>query len=111
MVYMVSMKKRNFDIGLDDGYVTPTLVPDLSQCRQAQPQSYPVPTLDEVGEYGFKVRLGIRPKIWEGKKILKVAYGEGAKRGKRVEPELHFPRLMDYIRQDAVKRFGPEVSD
>jgi len=86
-------------------------VPDLSKCRQAEPQAYPVPTLNEVGKYGFSVKLEIRPKIWEGKKILKVAYGNGAKRGKRVEPAVHFPRIMSYIRQDAVKRLGPNVSD
>jgi hypothetical protein len=41
VVYMVNMKKRNFDIGLDDGYVTPTLVPGLSDCWEAQAQRYP----------------------------------------------------------------------
>ena len=111
VVYMVSMKKRNFDIGLDDGYVTPTLVPGMSRCRQAAPQSYPVPTLDAAGKYGFGVKLEIRPKIWQAKKILKVAYGEGAERGKRIEPAVHFPRIMDYIRQDAVNRLGSNVSD
>ena len=111
VVYMVKMKKRNFDIVLEDGYVTPTLAPDLTECWQAQAQPYPVPTLDEVGAHGFSVRLEIEPKIRVKKKILKVAYGDGAKQGKRVEPAVHFPRIMDYIRQDAVKRLGPNVSD
>lgn len=111
VVYMVKMKKKNFDIGLGDGYVTPTLVPGLSECRQAEAQSYPVPTLDGVGEYGFSVKLEISPKIWESGKIRKVAYGKGAKRGKRVEPAVHFPRIMSYIRQDAAKRLGSDVSN
>lgn len=111
VVYMVKMKKRNFDIGLGDGYVTPTLVPGLSECWGAEAQPYPVPTLDGLSEFGFSVKLEILPKIWESGKIRKVAYGEGVKRGKRVEPAVHFPRLMSYIRQDAVKRLGPKVSD
>ncbi|HLB73953.1 MAG TPA: DUF4056 domain-containing protein [Sedimentisphaerales bacterium] len=111
VVYMVNMKKRNFDIGLGDGYVTPTLVPDLTECWEAQAQAYPVPTLDEAGAHGFSVRLEIEPKIRVKKKILKVAYGDADKRGKRVEPTVHFPRIMDYIKQDAVKRLGPNVSD
>lgn len=111
VVYMVKMKKRNFDIGLDDGYVTPTLAPVAGECWQAKPQSCPVPTLDEVSQRGFRVRLEIRPKIWASKKILKVAYGEGDKRGERVEPAVHFSRIMDYIREDAVKRLGANVSD
>jgi hypothetical protein len=111
VVYMVKMMKRNFDIGLGDGYVTPALVPDLSECWGAEAQPYPVPTLDNIGEYGFRVKLEISPRIWESKKILRVAYGEGAKCGKRVEPATHFPQIMSYIRQDAVKRLGPNVSD
>ena len=111
VVYMVKMKKRNFDIGLDDGYVTPTLVPDLSECRGAEAQPQAVPTLDDVGEFGFSVKLEIQPKIRASKKILRVAYGDGGKGGKRVEPAVHFRRLMSYIRQDAVKRIGPNVSD
>jgi hypothetical protein len=111
VVYMVKMKKKNFDIGLEDGYVTPTLIPNLSECRNAVPQPYPVPTLDAAARYGFKVKLEISPKIWESKKIRNIAYGEEAKRGKRVEPVVHFPRIMSYIEQDAVKRLGPNVSD
>ena len=111
VVYMVKMKKKNFDIGLDDGFVTPTLVPDLSECWGAEAQPYPVPTLDDVSKYGFSVKLEISPRIWESKKIRNIAYGEGGKRGKRIEPAAHFPRIMSYIRQDAVKRLGPYVSD
>ena len=104
VVYMVSMKKRNFDIGVDDGYVSPTLVPGLSDCWGVEGKAYPVPTLDAVGEYGFSVKLEIAPRIRAKKKILRVAYGDGAKGDKRVEPAVHFPRIMDYIRRDAVRR-------
>jgi len=111
VVYMVKMKKRNFDIGIDDGYVTPTLLPGVSECRDAQAQSYPAPTLAVARKYGLGVKLEISPKIWESGKILKVAYGEGNERGERIEPEVHFPRIMSYIREDAIKRYGPDVSD
>src|SRR4030042_1438284 len=32
---LVDMKERNLDIGLDDGFVTPVLVPGLSECENA----------------------------------------------------------------------------
>lgn len=111
IVYMVKMKKKNFDIGLDDGYVTPTLVPGLSECRNAQPQAYPVPALDAAAKHGFKVKLEISPKIWESKKIRNIAYADDAQRGKQIEPAVHFPRIMSHIRQDAVRRLGPNISD
>jgi len=114
VVYAVKMKKRNFDIGADDGHVSPVLVPGMSECWGIEARAYPVPRLDDVRQYGFSVKLEIKPKIWESKKIRNIAYRGEQKRGKRIEPDVHFPRIMERIRQDAVRRgldFGPTNSD
>jgi hypothetical protein len=103
---LFDMKKRNFDIGLDDGYVTPTLVPNVPQCPDAEPQSYPVPTLDVLAEYGFSVTVEIEPREWEKGRILRAAFGDEPQ--KRVNPETHLAIIMDHIQREAAAKYGPE---
>jgi hypothetical protein len=103
LLFLVDTKRRNLDIGLDDGRVSPTIVPDLSECKGAEVQSYPVPDLDFLSEYGFSVRLEIEPREWEKNKILRAAYPDGQNAGRRLEPAIHFARLMYHIQQDAVE--------
>ncbi len=105
-VLLFDMKKRNFDIGLDDGYVTPTLVPDVPQCPGARPQSYPIPTLEVLGEYGFSAKIEVEPREWEKGKILRVAFGDEPH--KRVEVETHLAIIMDEIQREAAAKYGPE---
>ena len=102
----VDMKKRNFDIGLDDGYITPTLVPDVPGCEGAEPLSYPVPTLDVLHKYGFSLTVEIEPREWESRKILRTVHEDGHE--KRVNPEQHFSRIMDHILRQAADKYGPE---
>jgi hypothetical protein len=106
VIFQVDMKKRNFDIGLQDGYVTPTLVPEVSECPEAEPVSYPVPTLEVLAKYGFSAKLEIEPHEWERDRILRIVHGDGP--GKRINPEEHFAIIMDHIRQEAAARYGPE---
>jgi len=105
--FFITMKKRNLDLGLDDGYVTPTLIPGVSECEGAKAQPFPVPNLDFLSEYGFEVKFEIEPRIWEGDAILDVACSGGGPRPDRVEPVIHLAPIMDYIRQDALRRYGP----
>ena len=105
----VDMKKRNFDIGLDDGFITPCLVPSLRECKRAKAQPYPVPNLDFLSEYGFSVKLEIEPREWEKNKILRIAYPNRKGRRKRLEPVIHFAPIMAYIKEDAEKKYGPDV--
>lgn len=105
-VLFFDMKKRNFDIGLDDGYVTPTLVPHVSPCPDAEPQSYPVPNLDVLREYGFSITHEIEPREWEKGKILRIAYGGKPK--KRINPETHLAIIMDHIQHEAAAKYGPQ---
>jgi hypothetical protein len=94
---LIDMKERNMDIGLDDGYVTPTLVPGI--CTDATPQSYPVPSFDVLSRYGFTITFEIEPAEMERGKILRIIYPEG--NGKRIRPSIHFPPIMDYIKKQA----------
>lgn len=105
-VLLFDMKKRNFDVGLDDGSVTPTLVPDVPQCPGVEPQSYPIPTLDALGEYGFSATVEIEPREWEKNKILRAAFGDEPY--KRIEVEAHLAIIMDEIQREAAAKYGPE---
>ncbi|MEN8127714.1 MAG: DUF4056 domain-containing protein [Planctomycetota bacterium] len=95
--FFVKMKKRNFDVGLDDGIVTPWLVPGI--CPDSVPKSCPAPRPKSVlDKYGFKIRLEIEPKVFEKKKIyeaLKLSASE------RVDPSIHFPEIIEEIRKEA----------
>jgi hypothetical protein len=108
VVMFVDMRKRNFDIGLDDGLVTPTLVPNVPGCEGADPLSYPVPTLEVLSKHGFHAALEIEPHEWEKNKILRIVHPN--KRGKRVRPADHLPQIMAHIRQEAAARYGGEYA-
>lgn len=93
-IVLVDMKERNFDIGLDNGFVTPTLVPGV--CEGAEPQSYPVPTLDKFNERGFTMDFEVEPREFERGRILKIIYPDGGPQ--RIYPAKHIPLVIDYIK-------------
>jgi hypothetical protein len=97
---MVDMKERNMDIGLVDGYATPTLVP--GECPDAQPLSLPVPTTKLAEKYGFTVSLEIEPHEWESRQILKIAHPDG--KSKMIDPKTDMLVVLEYVKQDAIKR-------
>ena len=105
----VDTKRRNFDIGLKDGFVTPWIVPTVSKCRGVKVQSYPAPNPDFLSEYGFSLKFEIEPREWEKGKILRIVYPDAKERRKRLEPIIHFAPIMDYIKKDAVRRYGHDV--
>jgi len=111
LLFMVSISGRNLDIGLDDGYVTPWLVDSLVECPDAQPQEYPVPTLDFLSSYGFEILYEIEPKEWESDKILDIVYPDLRKKPKRIQPLIHFKAIMDYIQKDAKRRYPNMYQD
>ena len=102
---VVVMKGRNFDIGLDDGEVTPWIVPDLDECQNPRAHAYPVPDPVFLDKYGFSVKFEIEPKIWEKNKIFSIIYPDGEK-NKRFEPATQFAVVMDYIRKEATRYYG-----
>jgi len=105
----VDTKRRNFDIGLEDGFVTPWIVPDLSVCEGERARSYPIPNPDFLCEYGFSLKFEIEPREWEKGKILRIVYPDVKERRQRLEPAIHFALIMDYIKKDAAGRYGRQV--
>jgi len=101
---------RNFDIGFDDGYVTPTLVSGVPSCDGVQSRPIAIPTLAPVAARGFSVKLEIAPNGWEQRKILAVVYPDEDPRPTRIDPAAHFPRLLSYMEATA-PRYGLHTAD
>lgn len=98
----VNMKKRYFDIGIDDGYITPVII-DIDECGKVEPLSYPVPNTDFLNKYGFSMRYEIELKGSYGKKIQKII-GK-----KRINPKTDFSAIMNYIKKKAIEKYGKDV--
>ena len=102
----VDMRKRNFDIGVENGYVTPTLVPNVEQCPGAKPQPYPAPTLDFLLKHGIQLKVKITPREWEKGKILSIVYPDKNTRKNFIEPAKHLPIIMTQIKKEAQEKYG-----
>ena len=102
---LVDTIKENIDYGLDDGHITPVLVPGI--CDGAEPESLPAPTTDILPKYGFSMKYEIQPREWEKSKILKIVFPNG--KGRKIQPDKHFPIIMDYIKNDAVQTYGYDI--
>lgn len=98
-VVYVEMKERNMDLGYVDGFVTPTLVPDI--CAGATPQSYPVPRLTSLERLGFSMTIEVEPREFEKRDILKIVYPDGG--SDRIELATKLPIIIEYIKQKAIK--------
>jgi hypothetical protein len=107
---LIDMKRRNFDIGTDDGCVTPWIVPDICECEGAQAQPYRVPTLDFLLKYGFSMKFEIEPRVWEKDKIFSIIYPDKKTKGKCIEPIKDFAVIINHIMKDAEKEYGPNVA-
>jgi hypothetical protein len=97
---LVNMVRRNMDVGFDDGFVTPILVPGV--CENAQPHSIPIPKLDAFKRYGFSMLFEVEPKEFEKNVILKIVYPDGG--GKRIELPRYLPDIMDTVEKEAIHR-------
>ena len=94
--FFVEMKKRNLDVGLDDGIVTPWLVQEM--CPDAVPQDCPAPNVGFLDAYGFKVKVQLKPIEFQKGAIYKTL---GLKGSDRITPEIHFPIIIESIRKEA----------
>lgn len=101
----VHTMKKNMDIGLDDGYITPTLVPGM--CDNVEPELLAVPTIDALSKYGFSMKYEIKPNVWEAGKIFKVVYK--GRKGKTVQPARDYPIIMEHIRKKSVEKYGYDI--
>jgi hypothetical protein len=106
LIPTANIRTRNFDVGLDDDHITPWIIPSVGSCQQETPQAYPVPGLDFLDEYGFKIKFQIEPKVWEKNRIMKIVFGDAYKKINRIEPLQHFEKVMAYIEQEATEKFG-----
>jgi hypothetical protein len=104
----INMKKRGLDIGVDTGFVTPILVPNVPGCSGAEPARYPTPRLDDLAQYGFTAIPEILPHEWEKSHILRIVYPNGG--SNRIRPDIHYKPIMDEIRLEAIARYGPKVA-
>lgn len=91
------VRARHLDLGTDDGYVTPCLVPAVAGCEDAQPCPLAIPSLDFLADHGFTLNVQMDPKVWELKKIRKALAAEGCSPEGHLDPAVHFPLIMDYI--------------
>jgi len=105
--FLVDMRMHNFDIGIYDGLVGPSLVPNVRVCPDAQPAFYPAPSLEGLAKYGLSAFVEIEPHEWEKGKLLRVAYPQGG--GKRIDPAVHFAPIMAHICQEAAEKYGPDM--
>ncbi|MBW8035628.1 MAG: DUF4056 domain-containing protein [Planctomycetes bacterium] len=100
--FFVKTMKKNLDIGLGDGFVTPTIVDGI--CEGVKPEPLAVPNLDILSKYGLTMKYEIYMSEWEKGRILKAAHQGG--KGKTVEPDKHFPAIMEFIKKEAVEKYG-----
>lgn len=103
-VLIAEMKVRNLDIGIDDGFVTPMLVPGV--CKGAVPEPLSVPKLYYLYTYGFKMKLEIQPRELERNKIFRIIYPNVSPSDypKKIELEKHLPAIMAYIKKETEKK-------
>ncbi len=99
--FFVEISARNLDIGFDDGFVRPWLVPGVKECPDPDIFLLNVPTTAVLREYGFTVDLEIEPREWESDQILKVVYPSAYNRPKRITPAIHFPIILDYVKKNS----------
>ncbi len=66
VIFAVDMKKRNFDIGLKDGYVTPTLIPNVPECPRRPADAVSDPQARRAGQVRLRGQGGDRaPRMGE----------------------------------------------
>lgn len=96
----VKMLLRGLDIGSDDGFVSPMLVPDI--CAQAEPMNYPIPNLNTTKKYGFKAELEIKSQGAATNRCLEIIYPNG--QYGPILPSAHLPSIMKIIRKEAIEK-------
>lgn len=107
--FFCTMLKRHLDIGVDDGWITPWLIPIDVKCETTEPILYPAPSLSDLEERGFRFHFEIEPKVWETKEILSIVYLDPDHCRGRIAPRKHFEPIIEHIRVVANQRYGPRA--
>ena len=108
---VVTMVKRHLDIGIDDGWIAPWLVPGVADCPDEQPELCVAPSLKSVERHGFHVTMEIEPKEWEKGQILKKAYPDPQDRRDRIDPTEHLAAIVEAIRSETIEWYGPRADE
>ena len=103
--FVAEMIRRNTDIGVDDGYVSPVLIPGA--CDNAKARLIEVPKLEKLKELGFFVTYKIVPVYLEGHKVLKIAPPD--KKLKYIEPAKDYSNIIDYVNKKAVEKYNCDI--
>lgn len=102
--FFVEMKKRNLDVGLDDRVVTPWRIPGI--CPETAPQDCPAPDFGFLNQYGFKIKVRLRSFEFQKGNIYAAA---GLKPSDQITPYIHFPIIIESIREEARQLEGNNV--
>ena len=89
---------RNMDIGYDNGFITPMIVPGY--CKEP-PIPRTIPTFAGLEELGIKVKYTISSVYYENFELKKIAGTKTA-----VEPIKHYPTIMKNIEKEAIDKYG-----
>jgi hypothetical protein len=92
------MRMRNFDIGLGDGTITPTLIPDVPGCSGAKPAPIAIPSIEPLEKYGLTFRHQIKPRVFEQGAIYRAAGSN------EIFPKIHYPVLIKFMKQQAIEK-------
>lgn len=101
MYYFVRMNKRNFDVGFDDGMVTPACVPGI--CEGSSPKLCEIPKLESLAKYGFGFSVELDPRISEKNKIYSLI---GLKKNQLIKPNIHFARVIENLENKSNLAYG-----
>jgi hypothetical protein len=103
--FFVKMQKRNFDVGIDDGFITPWLVPGI--CENSQPKLLAAPEFERFQKYGLKIDIEILPVEFEKNSVLKIISTD--KKRKTIKPHQDFGTIIKEIKKQAVELYGDQV--
>ncbi len=93
--FFVKMKKHNFDIGLDDGTITPLMVSGI--CDDNSVVRCPVPDLKPLERFGFQMNIQIDMRVFEAKQIRNaIALTDDT----RIDPSVHYRLLLMQIEKE-----------
>jgi hypothetical protein len=103
--FFVTMKKRNYDFGQSNGYVTPILVPEI--CSAAEASVFPVPALEELEAYGFTATVEIETRVFENNRICDSIQLD---RKARINPQIHFGPIVEQMEYQFNKPAGQHIA-
>jgi hypothetical protein len=103
--FFVTVKKRNYDAGQNNGFITPILIPEI--CSNTEVCALSVPTLEELEPYGFHVEVEIEPRILENNRICDSIHLD---RRDGINPQVHFRAIIEHLESRQTEATGQHVA-